>query len=222
MRAVHEQTEGNPFFLGEVVRLLAAEGTLEEASTATLAIPQGVRDVVGRRLDRLSAQANEALARRQPRSGATSTPELLARVAGTDAASVDAALEYAVAAQLLGPSAAGGRYRFSHALVRETLYEELSAAQRPALHRAHRRGPGGRSTAPTRTACSAGWPSSRTTTWRAARAGDAEKAVDYAIRAGERAISPARLRGGSRALRAGPGGPRALQQDPTSAAAPSC
>jgi predicted ATPase len=62
VRSVHDQTEGNPFFLAEVVRLLAAEGTLTDPSSASVAIPQGVRDVIGRRLDRLSPQANKALA----------------------------------------------------------------------------------------------------------------------------------------------------------------
>ena len=53
---------GNPFFVGEVVRLLASEGRLsEEPRSGQGQIPQGVREVVGRRLDRLSDAANEAL-----------------------------------------------------------------------------------------------------------------------------------------------------------------
>ena len=60
--AVQEQTDGNPFFVGEVVRLLASEGKLTGAgSIAELEIPQGVREVIGRRLDRLSEQTNDAL-----------------------------------------------------------------------------------------------------------------------------------------------------------------
>src|SRR5262249_52277431 len=60
--AVQQQTDGNPFFVGEVVRLLASEGRLSGAGrTADLHIPQGVREVVGRRLDRLSDETNEAL-----------------------------------------------------------------------------------------------------------------------------------------------------------------
>ena len=134
VRTVHDQTEGNPFFLAEVVRLLAAEGTLADAATATMAIPQGVRDVVGRRLDRLSPQANEALAAAAA-IGRDFDAGVLTRVAGADSEAVETALAGAVSAQLLGPTDDAGRYRFSHALVRETLYEELSAAQRPALHR---------------------------------------------------------------------------------------
>ena len=50
--AVHRYTEGNPLFVGEVVRLLAAEGQLERIDVPAglrLAIPEGVREVVGRR-----------------------------------------------------------------------------------------------------------------------------------------------------------------------------
>ena len=57
--AVHAETEGNPFFVGEIVRLLAAEGMLTDA--AAVAIPQSVRDVVGRRLRHLSDEANRVL-----------------------------------------------------------------------------------------------------------------------------------------------------------------
>ncbi len=60
--AIHDQTAGNPFFIGEVVRLMAAEGLLgEDEARNQVAIPQGVREVIGRRLDRLSDDANEAL-----------------------------------------------------------------------------------------------------------------------------------------------------------------
>ena len=61
--AVQEQTDGNPFFVGEVVRLLASEGKLDRRRqrAPSCEIPQGVREVVGRRLDRLSEETNEAL-----------------------------------------------------------------------------------------------------------------------------------------------------------------
>ena len=59
--AVHAQTDGNPFFVGEVVRLLASEGRLSDPDSWQGQIPQGVREVVGRRLDRLSEETNEGL-----------------------------------------------------------------------------------------------------------------------------------------------------------------
>ncbi|MCI0824856.1 MAG: protein kinase, partial [Chloroflexi bacterium] len=64
--AVHTQTEGNPLFVTEVVRLLVQEGELgaekvRETDSWTIRIPQGVREVIGRRLNRLSQRCNEAL-----------------------------------------------------------------------------------------------------------------------------------------------------------------
>jgi len=66
VRAVYEQTEGNPFFVNEVVRLLAQEGELGpekliERRSWSVRIPEGVREVVGRRLNRLSERCNEVL-----------------------------------------------------------------------------------------------------------------------------------------------------------------
>ena len=66
VRAVHAQTEGNPFFVGEVVRLLDEEGALTSAAPGTperwsARIPDGVREAIGRRLDRLSRPCNETL-----------------------------------------------------------------------------------------------------------------------------------------------------------------
>jgi predicted ATPase len=76
VRAIYAQTEGNPLFITEVVRLLAQEGMItpdqdgadtetDGGSSATHAmsyrIPEGVRDVIGRRLNRLSQRCNEVL-----------------------------------------------------------------------------------------------------------------------------------------------------------------
>src|SRR5215207_1582841 len=116
-RAVQEQTDGNPFFVGEIVRLLASEGKLTAGGTAAeLQIPQGVREVVGRRLDRLSERTNEAL-RIAAAIGRDFESEVVLRIA-----------------EMLVTDLGDRRFSFSHALVRETLYEELSAAKRSALH----------------------------------------------------------------------------------------
>ena len=64
--SVCTQTEGNPLFVTEIVRLLVQEGELgadkvRETHSWTIRIPEGVREVIGRRLDRLSQRCNEAL-----------------------------------------------------------------------------------------------------------------------------------------------------------------
>ena len=61
---VYQQTEGNPFFLNEIVRLLVVEGQLERPQVTTASavrIPEGVREVIGRRLDQLSEECNRIL-----------------------------------------------------------------------------------------------------------------------------------------------------------------
>src|SRR3990172_2782417 len=64
VEAVYRETEGNPFFVNEVVRLLVADGRLESPEQVTswsVTIPQSVREVVGRRLDHLSEACNRVL-----------------------------------------------------------------------------------------------------------------------------------------------------------------
>jgi eukaryotic-like serine/threonine-protein kinase len=136
VEAVHEQTEGNPFFLGEVVRLLTSEGRLERDGAAwELAIPQGVREVVGRRLDRLSTETNEVLTQAAA-VGREFEAAVLERVADRRPDEVARALDEAVDARVLTESRRPGRFAFAHALVRETLYAEIPGSKRVALHRA--------------------------------------------------------------------------------------
>jgi tetratricopeptide (TPR) repeat protein len=133
LTAIHQATEGNPLFVREVVRLLAAEGTLARPGRG-VPLPGSVRAVIQRRLAPLSADAVAVLS--------------AAAVVGRDfdLALVSPACELPVARVLQGLSegmAAGlvaevpdavGRYRFSHSLVREVLYEQLPLPARTQLH----------------------------------------------------------------------------------------
>ncbi|HEX2180440.1 MAG TPA: protein kinase [Actinomycetota bacterium] len=135
VRAIQTETEGNPFFVSETVRLLASEGRLEAgtASSWSLTIPQGVKEVIGRRLDMLSAECNQVLTLASVLGREFELPaiELLT---GKPPEDLLEALDEAVAARVLAPAAGG--YRFAHALIRETLYDELSTAKRLRLHKA--------------------------------------------------------------------------------------
>jgi len=130
--AVQEQTDGNPFFVGEVVRLLASEGILAGGSVAELQIPQGVREVIGRRLDRLSEQTNVGL-RVAAVIGRDFDEDLVSRVLEAPAPELMQAAREAIDERLV-TDLGDGRYSFAHALVRDTLYDELSPAKRSALH----------------------------------------------------------------------------------------
>ncbi|HEY3239777.1 MAG TPA: hypothetical protein VGL92_09450, partial [Acidimicrobiia bacterium] len=142
-RVVQEETEGNPFFVAEVLRHLTETGALEQrdgrwvtaGAIEELGIPEGVREVVGRRLARLSDTARRALTVAAV-AGPEFEPAVVAAAGDLPEGDLLAALDEAVAARLVRE--AGGvtpRYRFAHALVRATLYDELSAARRVVLHR---------------------------------------------------------------------------------------
>ena len=135
---LHAETEGNPFFLGEVVRLLAAEGRLPGAdpeAISELGIPQGVQEVIGRRLGRLSDGCRRLLALASV-LGREFRVDALERLSVLDADRILDLLDEAVAERLLGSAPSGpGRLRFAHALIRETLYGQLTAPRRLQVHR---------------------------------------------------------------------------------------
>jgi DNA-binding winged helix-turn-helix (wHTH) protein len=133
-RTVHEMTEGNPFFVFELARLLGEAGAPAEDPGA-LALPQSVRDAIGRRLDALSPDCNELL-RTASVLGRAFDVALLSRVADrTPDELLDPLGEALGAGALIEHEDRVGRHAFAHALVRQTLYEELRAPQRVRLHR---------------------------------------------------------------------------------------
>ena len=132
---IHEETAGNPFFIGEIVHLLAEEGRLGE-ETGSLTIPQTVRDVIARRLSHLSEQCHELLVLASV-LGREFAPAVLARVAEVTEDELLETLDEAMTARVVSdvPGAAVGRLRFAHVLIRDTLYEGLTTARRVRLHR---------------------------------------------------------------------------------------
>jgi DNA-binding SARP family transcriptional activator len=139
-RTIQGETQGNPFFVREVLRHLAETGGVDRPEDGSsprppleaLGIPEGVRDVVGKRLARLSDETNHLL-QVAAVVGAEFEPALLA-AGDTEEDRLISSLEEATAARLVAETDAG-RYRFAHALVRDTLYDQLSALRRMALHR---------------------------------------------------------------------------------------
>ena len=182
VRRLAAVTEGNPFFSDEVVRLLVSHGTVDPG--VRLPLPDGVRDAIRRRLQPLSPAAREALevAAVAGRGFRVATIE---RAAAVPRAEVLERLDEALALHLLAeaPSQAGS-FRFAHGLIRETLYNDLTATRRARLHGAVGEaleragaGPGG-----------AGLLELAHHFVEAAPAGDAERALGYAERAGHEAL----------------------------------
>ncbi|HVE67346.1 MAG TPA: BTAD domain-containing putative transcriptional regulator [Solirubrobacteraceae bacterium] len=132
---VQAGTHGNPLFATEIGRLLATEDSAEGTSTR-LPIPDGVRETIRQRLQRESDRCREVLELASA-IGRDFDPDVVGRVSGLDEEGLLRALDEAVAARLLdGAPGTSGRLRFSHILVRDTLYEELPASRRLSLHRA--------------------------------------------------------------------------------------
>jgi DNA-binding SARP family transcriptional activator len=133
--ALTEGTEGNPLFLGEIVRLLAVEGARAEPSAGVrLAIPQTVRDVIARRLGHLSQECHRLLVVASV-LGREFGLDTLARLDGVSEDELLDPLDEAIAARVVSDvPGVPGRLRFAHVLIRDTLYEGLGTARRVRLH----------------------------------------------------------------------------------------
>jgi predicted ATPase len=186
-RAIHGQTEGNPLFVREVVRFLAQEGyfggvALAIAVPPTIRLPEGIREVIGRRLNQLSVSCNEILAIAAV-IGREFALDVLVRAGQprTEEAVLEA-LDEAIGAHIVEESGPG-LYQFTHTLMRITLYDELRTGQRRRLHHtvgeaieaAHRRDP-----KPVLADLAHHFRA-------AGMAGDVERAIDYTTRAGQSA-----------------------------------
>jgi DNA-binding SARP family transcriptional activator len=132
--AVYSETEGNPLFVGEIVRLLALEGRLEDPA-GPIGIPQSVKEVIGRRLRHLSAECNRILVLASV-LGREFDLDVLERLSGSDRESLLEALDEATAARVVSDvPGAIARLRFAHELIRDVVYEALPRARRFQLHR---------------------------------------------------------------------------------------
>jgi tetratricopeptide (TPR) repeat protein len=131
---IARQTDGNPFFVRELTLHLQAEGFLQghgATTTATWSVPESVREVIGRRLAKLGPQANQVLQAAAVLGGGFSF-EVLRAMSGIEDALLLDAIDETAAAGILREEGEG--YAFGHALIRETLYSELSLARRQRLH----------------------------------------------------------------------------------------
>ena len=134
---VHRQTEGNPLFVQEVARYLREEQLLTTSdSEVDLRVPEGVRDVIGKRLSRLSKECNQMLAVASV-IGREFDLDVLLEVSSMSEDDLHTHLEEAQGASVVEESSGlrrGLGYRFSHAMVRETLHQEIFAPLRIRLH----------------------------------------------------------------------------------------
>jgi DNA-binding SARP family transcriptional activator len=126
--AIMDRTDGNPFYVRETTRLLASEGRL----VAVAEVPAGVRDVIRRRIARLPAHAQTVLRLAAVVGREIDVDVLLGADEGDEGAALDAVEAGVMAGLLVEP--ATGRLRFAHALVRDTIYDDISRLRRSRLH----------------------------------------------------------------------------------------
>jgi eukaryotic-like serine/threonine-protein kinase len=142
-RAIFRETEGNPFFIQEILRHLIEEGILfrEDGQWKSrlrpdeMGLPESVREVIRRRFARLGERCRDVLTRAAVigREFDTRVLEHVSDIAGDELLDV---LDEALAARVIGEAPRSpGRYSFMHALIRETLTAELGATRRVRLHR---------------------------------------------------------------------------------------
>jgi predicted ATPase/predicted Ser/Thr protein kinase len=139
---LYRETEGNPFFVEEVMKALVEEGALyredgrwQRKEIAEIDIPQSIREVIGRRLEHISEPCGRALSLAAV-IGRRFGFETLQAAGELPEEDLLNALEEAIQAQLVREESAAGEveYDFVHALIREVLYERLSLRRRMTLH----------------------------------------------------------------------------------------
>jgi class 3 adenylate cyclase len=188
--ALEAETGGNPFFISEVLRhlvesgaIVATDGRWQAAgSTQEPLLPEGIKEVVGKRISALPEATQQALTAASV-IGVDFDLEVLATVTDTDEDDLIDALGSALGAHLVAETGVG-RYRFAHALVRSTLHEELSTTRRARLHRSVAEAIASRSGAD----LDAVVPDLAYHWAEAGPAVAAEQAITYASRAGELAM----------------------------------
>lgn len=140
--AIYRETEGNPFFIEEVVKALVEErkiyredGRWQRLRIEELEVPQSVKAAIGRRLQKAGEVCRRVLTIGSV-IGREFDPDILVTVSQLTEDSVLDALDEAERLQLIRETRAhrGTRYTFEHALIRQTLYEDLNARRRARLH----------------------------------------------------------------------------------------
>jgi class 3 adenylate cyclase len=193
-QALYLETDGNPFFVGEVLRHLTDTGAIyqddlgrwtTESSVELTALPDSVRVVIGARVGRLGEDAERVLSVAAV-IGRDFDLDLLSRATKTSEDGLLDILEAAAAVALVRePAVASGRYNFAHALIQHTLYEDLGPNRRA---RAHRR------VAEALEDLCGGRPAARvgelSRHWmRASQPIDIDKAIKYSRQAGDAALA---------------------------------
>jgi len=180
LEKLYSETEGNPFFVEEVLKSLADEGLVDPAGSALssslrdIRIPSRVEDIVLRRVDLLEGPDREVLSFAAV-IGTQFDFELLRRASNLDELELASSLERMVKARLVSEG-----LRFDHGMIREVLYKKIPPFKVTIMHKRlglaleelHRKDPGEVSSA---------------LSYHFSKGNVPPKAIEYSVMAGERA-----------------------------------
>jgi DNA-binding winged helix-turn-helix (wHTH) protein/tetratricopeptide (TPR) repeat protein len=136
VRTVHSKTDGNPFLVTEITQLVKDDPSVLEAdagSDGILSLPSGVKAIVQRRLAMVSPPVRQILSLAAV-AGQEFSRSMLEQALGSrlQRESLEEAFDSTTLSEIPGSP---DRYRFTHALIREALYDDLGVRQRARLHR---------------------------------------------------------------------------------------
>ncbi|UCE74368.1 MAG: tetratricopeptide repeat protein [Methanomassiliicoccales archaeon] len=144
VKILYEESEGNPFFVEEVLRSLVNEGLIDVDSykwtakfdASQIRIPSTIRDVIARRIDTLD-DGTRAILRCASVIGNSFTFELLRRISDVDEEVAIDAIDASIEANIIHEdiSSKEERYKFDHALIREVIFSSMSKSRRRLMHK---------------------------------------------------------------------------------------
>ena len=138
---IYRESEGNPFFIEQILKTLYDEGTIyladdgwERELIENLTLPPSIRDLFRKRISRVNDQTREVLSQAAV-IGEVFEFDILRQISGLNEGYLLDVLDEAIASQLIEEhSKDGERYRFTHGKIMQVLYEEMTVRRRKMLH----------------------------------------------------------------------------------------
>ena len=144
IKLLYEKSEGNPFFIEEVLRSLVNEGLIQidsyswdgKIDTSLIRIPGTIRDLIARRIDSLDDKT-KAILRFASIIGNRFNFDVLYKVSDVSEEEVTDAIDVSLEANIIHDdlSSEEESYKFDHALIREVIYESMSRSRRRLMHK---------------------------------------------------------------------------------------
>jgi predicted ATPase len=144
VRRLFTESEGNPFFIEEVVKSLVNEGLIDlkdyawkmKFDPSKIHLPGTIKDVIGRRIDRLD-EGTKAILGYASVIGNQFTFETLYRISEKSEEELIDSIDALIAANIIveDKTSREERYRFDHTQIREVIYKSMNRSRRRLMHK---------------------------------------------------------------------------------------